>query len=929
MSAPDTDKLFLIDGHALAYRSHFAFINANLKNADGIPTGPLLGFANTLVKLLETEEPTHVAVAWDTSAPTFRHEMDENYKANRPPQPDELRQTIPLMKEMVEYLGFQNLEQDGYEADDIIGTIATEAGAAGTDVFMVTPDKDFMQLVTENVRMLKPLTKGDGFQVIDPGGVADYFGVPPEKVVDVLAIIGDTSDNIPGVPGIGKKGAPKLIQEYGSLEAAIEAAPGMTAKRAKKGLTENKEQALLSKKMIVINTEVSDTCSWKELAWEGPKTESLVDFFKRMEFNTLRRKFSGESTPPKAADSAQGDLFGGSGAAGPESGQADLKTYTPDEADYKLVKTPDALAALADVLAGADAVCFDTETTGTDALTAELLGLAFAVNAGEAWYVAVDESGEQGLPLAGIKKALAGFLNAETLKIAHNYKYDYSILRRHGMHLKGRIFDTMIAAYLINSGQRLSMDELSRRYLNYSPISITELIGKGKQQKSMRDIPLEDLYVYACEDADITFQLYELLHQKLEEDALIEVAERLEFPLIPVLAHMELSGVKLDTDMLAGFSQQLGEDMQRVQEKIYEAAGEAFNINSPAQLSKILFEKLELPSGKKTKSGNYSTSEQILSELAHSYEIASLVLDYRSLSKLKSTYADVLPKLINEESGRVHTSFNQQIAATGRLSSSQPNLQNIPIRTERGREIRKAFIAEEGYSLVAVDYSQIELRVIASISEDTAMTEAFRNDEDIHARTAREIFGLEANEDVDREMRRKAKEVNFGIPYGVSAFGLAQRLGIDRTEAKTIIDAYFERFPGIRRYINETTEFAREKGYVTTLMNRRRYIPEIRSSNPNRRGFAERTAINMPIQGTAAELIKVAMLRIDAFLEAQEGPDVTRMVLQVHDELLFEIPDKDLESMLPRITSIMEGAMELKVPLKVEPGIAKNWLEAH
>ncbi|MFW6348077.1 MAG: DNA polymerase I, partial [Cyclonatronaceae bacterium] len=687
MSASDPDKLFLIDGHALAYRSHFAFINANLRNADGIPTGPLLGFANTLVKLLETARPTHIAVVWDTSAPTFRHEMDENYKANRPPQPDELRQTIPLMKEMVSYLGFQNLQQDGYEADDIIGTIAYKAGADGTDVFMVTPDKDFMQLVTEKVRMLKPLTKGDGFKVIDPEGVVEYFGVPPEKVVDVLAIIGDTSDNIPGVPGIGKKGAPKLIQKYGSLEAAIEAAPGMKAKRAREGLGENKEQALLSKKMIVINTAVPDTCAWTALKWDGPQTEPLVDFFKRMEFNTLRRKFSGEAPPPKAINKTQGDLFSGVDTPASTDDTEPLNTYIAENVIYKLVKTPAGLSALAEALAQADAICFDTETTGTDALTAELVGLAFAVKAGEAWYLSIDESGQKGLPLADIKEALANFLSADTLKIAHNYKYDFTVLHRHGMELKGRIFDTMIAAYLIDSAQRLSMDELSKRYLNYRPISITELIGKGKQQKSMRDIPVEEVYPYACEDADITFQLYELLHKKLEEDALLKVAETLEFPLIPVLAHMEMNGVKLDTEMLAGFSQQLGEDMRAVQQKIYEAAGEEFNINSPAQLSKILFEKLELPSGKKTKSGSYSTGEQILSELAHSYEIASLVLDYRSLSKLKSTYADALPKLINEESGRVHTSFNQQIAATGRLSSSHPNLQNIPIRTERGREI--------------------------------------------------------------------------------------------------------------------------------------------------------------------------------------------------------------------------------------------------
>lgn len=944
-------RLFLIDGHALAYRSYFAFINANLRNSKGLPTGSLLGFANAVVKLLETENPTHIAVAWDTHAPTFRHEMDENYKANRPPQPDELRQTIPLMKEMVQKFGFANLEKDGYEADDIIGTIAYKAGADGVDVFMVTPDKDFMQLITEKVKMHKPLNNGDGFQVIDIEGVKDYFGVPPEKVIDVLAIIGDTADNIPGVPGIGKKGAPKLIQEYGSLEAAIEAAPGMKAKRAREGLSENREQALLSKKMIVIETNVPDTVSWSALKWDGPSGEELSEFFGEMEFRTLSRKFggsdddgggngsgngnsssaSGSSSSAKSAqrkpkDIDQGDLFGSGHSASAETGS--LKSFDDESVDYQLINKEAKLQELAIKLNKAEYFCFDTETTGTNAMTAELVGIAFSLKKGEAWYVSVDDSGENGISAERVKSVLQPVFEKDSLKIAHNYKYDYTILRRAGYTIKGQVFDTLLAAYLIDSNQKLSMDELSRVYLNYEPVSITSLIGKGKNQKSMRDIPVEKVAPYACEDADITLQLYELLEKKIREDDLSEVGETLEFPLAPVLAEVEMNGVALDKEMLAAFSAQLGEDMLEAQKSIFEEAGEEFNINSPAQLGDILFEKLQLPSGKKTKTGKYSTNEQILTDLAnHGHKLPAKVLDFRSLSKLKSTYADALPRLINAETERVHTSFNQHVAATGRLSSSNPNLQNIPIRTERGREIRKAFVAGEGSMLLAADYSQIELRVIASISEDVAMSDSFRNDEDIHARTAREIFGLDSMDEVDREMRRKAKEVNFGIPYGVSAFGLAQRLGIDRTEAKTIIDAYFERFPGIREYINQTTEFAREHGYVTTLSGRRRYIPEIRSSNQNLRGFAERTAINMPIQGTAADLIKLAMLKLHKRLQ-NEGFR-SRMVLQVHDELLFEVPEDEIETLKPIVKAEMEQAMSLKVPVKVEMGVAKNWLEAH
>jgi DNA polymerase I len=919
-------KVFLLDGHALAYRSYFAFINANLRNSEGIPTGPVLGFANTVVKLIETEKPSHIAVAWDSHGPTFRHEMDVNYKAHRPPQPEDLRITIPLMKEFLEHLNIQNLEKQGYEADDIIGTLAVNAGGEGAEVFMVTPDKDFMQLVNDGIRMLKPLNNGDGFDLIDASGVEKYFGVGPGQVIDVLAIIGDTSDNIPGVPGIGKKGAPAIIGEFGSLEAAIAAAPGIKSKRVREGLMNNADQARLSRKMIIIETNVPDTVNWKELVWQSPNEEATLRFLRRMEFNSLATRLFGEKPQPavpRSAPHGQADLFS-TGTDVPAAGDSFQKLENR-EVRYTLVKTAEELRALAGKLADAPVISFDTETTGTDPMLASLIGISLCITSGEAWYIAV---GGQGVDTDVALDLLRPLLENEiTEKVAQNFKYDYIMLYRNGLEVRGPIFDTMVAGYLIDAAQKLSMDALSRKYLDYDPVPIEALIGSGRKQLSMADLEPEKISDYACEDADVTFQLYEVLSAQLEEDGLLEVASEIEFPLIKVLAHMEMEGMAIDEKILAGFSGQLGTDMQELEREIYSKAGAEFNINSPQQLGDILFNKLKLPSGRKTKGGQFSTSEDVLSDLAVKYELPALILDYRSLSKLKSTYVDALPKLMHPETGRIHTSFNQTITATGRLSSSSPNLQNIPIRTERGREIRKAFIAEPGYKLLAADYSQIELRVIASIANETAMKAAFNNGEDIHARTAKEIFGLETIEQVDREQRRKAKEVNFGIPYGVSAFGLSQRLGVSRDEGKSVIEAYFGRFPEIRRYISETVDFARQYGYVKTLSGRRRYIRDINSGNVNVRGFAERTAINTPIQGTAADLIKIAMIRIFDHLR-REGLR-TRMVLQVHDELLFEVPSNELEVIPDVIMELMENAMEIGVPLQVETGVGDNWLEAH
>lgn len=912
-------KLYLLDGMALAYRAHFAFINSRLKNSEGIATGPILGFANTLVKLLEEEKPTHIAVAWDTHAPTFRHDLDEQYKANRPPQPEDLRTGIPLIKEMLEKFGIPNLEQDGYEADDIIGTIAFNARAEHVEVFLVTPDKDFMQLVDDHITMVKPDNKNGGFIIIDRDGVKDYFGVGPEQVIDVLAIIGDTSDNIPGVPGIGKKGAPNLINKYGSLEKAIEEAPNMKSKRYRVGLSENSEQALHAKTMVTIKTDVPDVEDWEHLEWQGADKKALGLFFKRMEFRTLTRKYLGEEP------GGQGQLFGGE-TVGIEEDETQNNTLNADVVSYRAAVTKEDISNVVNQLSGALEICFDTETNSPDAINAEMVGISLCAKPESAWYIPVNVEGA--LPqneVAGILNPLLG--NPETLKIAHNYKFDYLVLKNAGFELKGRVFDTMVAAYLLDAGQRLKMDSLSMKYLGYEPVPIEKLIGKGKGQKSMADLPFSEIVNYACEDADVTYRLYEILNEKLKEDELAEIAENLEFPLITVLAEMEQKGIKVDRMLLETFSNELSADLDKLEKEIFEKTGEEFNLNSPQQLGTVLFDKLGLPAGKKTKTGQYSTSEDVLSGLANEYEVPSMVLDYRSLSKLRSTYVDALPKLINKRTGRIHTDFNQTVAATGRLSSSNPNLQNIPIRTARGREIRKAFVPEEGYKMLAADYSQVELRVIASISGDENMIQAFKNGEDIHARTAKEIFGLDSLDDVTANHRRKAKEVNFGIPYGVSAYGLASRLGISNGEGKEMIEQYFERFPGIKTYIDDTIAFAKENGFVTTLMGRRRYIPDINSRNWNMRGFAERTAINMPIQGTAADIIKLAMIDIHDYFEENECD--SRMLLQVHDELIFEIAEDESEHLPAKIRELMQNAFELNVPLEVEMGLAGNWLDAH
>lgn len=921
-----SNTLLLLDGTALAYRSYFAFINSNLRNADGLSTGAIYGFASAIVRLLESNKPTHIAVAWDTHAPTFRHHMDDAYKANRPPQPDELRQSIPFIKEMLKLFRIHTLELDGFEADDIVGSLAESARGQDVDVFMVTPDKDFMQLVHDNISMMKPLNNGDGFEIIDRDGVEKFFGVPPEKVVDVLTLIGDSSDNIPGVAGVGKKTAPQLIIEYGSIENLIRAAPEIKSKKVRDGIVGNEERIRLSREMIVIKTDVDGYTDWNNLIWQGEDRQALADFFHRMQFRSLTKKYAGstgETTAFKSADVGQPDLFGGNEQV--VATDSYYERFDATKVDYELITKRDTLKEFLNHIRKSEVICFDTETTGVDPMTAELLGVSFAVEQGKAGYIALNHGEFTSDELVEALSPI--FEDQNKLFIAQNFKYDYIILNRIGVEIKGRIFDTMLAAYLVDPSQQLKMDALSIKYLNYEPISIETLIGSGRKQVSMADIPADKVGYYASEDADITYRLYEILSEKLINDELVDVAYNIEFPLARVLAKMELAGIHVDKDILSGLSQKITQDLIALEAEIYLMAEMEFNINSPQQLAEVLFKKMKLPFGKKTATGKYSTSEAVLSDLAVRYPLPAKIMDYRSLAKLRSTYIDALPPLIHPDTDRIHTNYNQSVAATGRLSSSNPNLQNIPIRTERGREIRKAFVPAEGFKLLAADYSQVELRVIASISGDEAMSAAFMNDEDIHARTAKEIFELDDISLVDREYRRKAKEVNFGIPYGVSAFGLAQRLGIGNNEGKQIIEAYFERFPKIKSYIDDTIVYARENGFVKTLAGRRRYIPDINAGNFNIRGFAERTAINMPIQGTAADLIKLAMIQLDQVFEASGFK--SRMLLQVHDELVFEVHESELEIVPSIIQSCMEKAMNLSVPLKVEMGIADNWLDAH
>jgi DNA polymerase-1 len=920
-------KLFLLDAYALIYRSYFAFINNPRITSKGLDTSAVFGFTTTLLEVLEKQKPTHIAVVYDTSAPTQRHEEYPEYKAQREETPDGIKIAIPYIARLMEAFNIPFLGVDGYEADDVIGTLAKQAEKEGFDVFMMTPDKDFGQLVSEHIKMYRPGRMGNPAEIWGVEEIRKKFGIDRvEQVIDYLGMMGDAVDNIPGFPGVGPKTAQKLLAEYGSMEEMLANADQIKGKLGEK-IRANEEQGRLSKRLATIIQDVPIQFDANAFTHDKPNEDSIREIFTELEFRTLMKRVMGEEikSAPKPTN-GQTDLFAQADLIEKETQPSGaFKTIDTNDHLYQLVSLPKERELLLKNLLNQTSVCFDTETTGLDVLDAELVGIAFSYNPGKAYYVSTPPGEEQ-----EIVEFFKPFFEAEQIeKIAQNLKYDYAILRKYGIELKGKFFDTMLAHYLLQPDMRHNMDILAETYLHYKPVSIESLIGKkGKKQGNMRDVDPAEVSEYAGEDTDITLQLKLLFEKEFGEDKTKEVFEAIEVPLVAVLADMELEGVKLDTQMLEKLSTELEKDISELEKEIKELADEDFNIASPKQLGEVLFGKMKLvEKPKKTKSGQYSTSEDILVELAKEHPIAAKIIDYRQMVKLKSTYVDALPQMVHKDTGRIHTSFNQAVAATGRLSSNNPNLQNIPIRTERGRAVRKAFVPrDENHVLMAADYSQIELRLIAELSGDPIMKEAFINGEDIHAATAAKVFDVPL-EEVTREQRGNAKTVNFGIIYGVSAFGLSQQTSLSRSEAGDIIKSYFQTYPGIRDYIEEQKETARKQGYVETLLGRRRYLKDINSRNGVVRGHAERNAVNAPIQGSAADIIKMAMIKLHEELK-QASPN-TKMILQVHDELVFDVPKEEVEKVKPIIKSAMEGAIKTEVPLMVDFGTGNNWLEAH
>ncbi len=942
-------KLFLLDAFALIYRAHFALSKNPRFTASGLNTSAVMGFTNTLLEVLKKEKPTHMAVVFDTSAPTERHVEFEAYKAHREAMPEDLAKAIPYIIRLIEGFNIPVITSDGYEADDIIGTLAKKAEMEGFTVFCMTPDKDFAQLVSENIFIYKPARMGNDVEILGVKEVCEKWEVERvEQVIDILGLWGDAVDNIPGIPGVGEKTAKALIKQYGSMENIIANSHELKGK-LKENVENFAEQGLLSKKLATIILDAPVALDPVSLLVEQPDRSILEPLFAELEFRTLGRRVFGEdfsvteSRPATAAapvhHAGQTDLFGNP----IDAEKVIAKQLHLDEFDspapvaaknientphtYHLADTAEKRAALIALLNQQKEICFDTETTGTDANNCELVGLSFAIKPGEAWYVPVSANQQECQQVVNEFKAVLE--NSSIAKIGQNIKYDILVLKWYGVSIKGTLFDTMLAHYILDPDSRHSMDILAENYLGYSPVSITSLIGaKGKNQGSMRDVELEKIKEYAAEDADITLQLKHAFEPMLAPVNGDKLLKEIENPLIYVLADMEREGVKVDRQTLEDFSKQLEKDVAQLETSIYEKAGVRFNIASPKQLGEVLFDKLQLdPKAKKTKTGQYQTGEDVLLALSHKSDIVQDILDFRQLQKLKSTYVDALPQLINPKTGRIHTSYNQAVAATGRLSSNNPNLQNIPIRTERGREVRKAFIPrDENHVILSADYSQIELRLIAEISQDKNMLEAFAQGLDIHTATAAKVYGLPLAE-VTSTQRRNAKAVNFGIIYGQSAFGLSQNLGIPRKEAAEIIESYFNQYPGIKQYMQNTMISAREKGYVETIMGRRRYLRDINSQNATIRGFAERNAINAPIQGSAADMIKLAMIKIHQDIIDQKL--ASRMTMQVHDELVFDVPLAEIEAMKTIIAERMKHAMPVAVPIEVEIGQGLNWLEAH
>jgi len=925
-------KLFLLDAFALIYRAYFALNNNkhfNPVNSKGFNTAAVLGFTNTLVDLLNSEKPSHIAVVFDAPSKTVRHDEFPEYKANREEMPEDIRSALPIIKDIIEAFNIPILLSEGYEADDVIGTLAKKAEKEGFKTFMMTPDKDFGQLVTNNIFMYKPARMGNKPEVMGPAEVCAKYGINrPEQLIDILGMWGDSVDNIPGIPGVGEKTATKLVQAYGDMEGLYQHTDELKGKLKEK-VEANKEQAFMSKYLATILLDAPVPFDEKELEHQEPDREKLHEIFSELEFRTLSKRILQKDISNSPSNGEQMSLFGESAAEDrpQEEVARDFKTSENTPHNYILIESESEISNLIEVISDADEICFDTETTGLNPLTADLIGISFCVKAGEAYYMPVPDTFEQ--IVDSLKVFAPIFLNRNKIFIAQNIKYDLKILHKYGIVIEGICFDTMIAHYILHPDSRHNMDLLSETFLSYRPISIETLIGKkGKNQKSMRDVDLDKVTEYAAEDADITFQLKSIFYDSLQKENLYELFETIEMPLVGVLTEMEEEGIKLDIDALKDFSKELTNDLLELEKAILKFAGTDFNIDSPKQLGQILYEVLEITDKPpKTKTGQYSTSEDVLTRLTGKHEIIDKVLSYRSLKKLKSTYADALPDEVNAQTGRVHTTYSQTIAATGRLSSVSPNLQNIPIRTKRGREIRKAFVARnDQFMILSADYSQIELRIIAALSQDESMIAAFKKEEDIHTSTAAKIFNVADNQ-VDREMRTKAKSVNFGIIYGVSAFGLAQNINVSRSEAKEIIDAYFTQYPDVKKYMDGSIEKARKVGYVETIMHRRRHLRDINSSNAIVRGAAERNAINAPIQGSAADIIKLAMINIQR--EMHEKSLRSKMLLQVHDELVFDVHLEEMELMKTLVKDKMEHAVQLEVPLTVEMNAAGNWLEAH
>lgn len=920
------NKLYLLDAYALIYRAYYALIQKPRINSKGMNTSAIYGFVNTLEEVKTLFSPTHMAVAFDPAGKTFRHEIYEPYKAQRQETPEDIRKSVPVIKDIIRAYNIPILEVEHYEADDVIGTAASRFASADTEVYMLTPDKDYGQLVGQNIWMLRPM-KGGTFEKLGPDEINAKYGIDsPKKVIDLLGLMGDSSDNIPGCPGVGEKTAVTLIKQFGGIDALLSGKDQLKG-ALKNKVTDNEQQILLSRDLATIRTDIPLPFSLDELKLHDIDREEVRKLFSELEFRSLLSRVLGEGKKYARSVQIEGDLF----AVNPTEDtkvqeKTNLRGLNSVTHAYKLVEDEEEMRALSQKFLSAKTLSLDTETTGTDAMTAELVGLSFAVEEFEAYYIPVPPEREEAQKIVDIFKP--AYENPSSLKTGQNIKYDMLVLARYGVDIKGKMFDTMVAHYVLQPELPHNMDALAEQYLGYSTIKIEELIGpKGKKQKNMRDLPPGDVYEYACEDADVTLRLKNALHDELVRNDAIQLFEEVEMPLVRVLAAMELTGVRIDTETLRETSELFTLRMNKLEEEVFALAGESFNLSSPKQVGEILFDKLKIDErAKRTKTGQYVTSEEVLEKLRPRHEIVDRILNYRGLKKLTSTYVDSLPTLINPSTGKIHTSFNQTVTSTGRLSSSNPNLQNIPVRGDDGKEIRKAFIPEPGCTFFSADYSQIELRIMAHLSGDKHMIEAFLEGDDIHASTAAKIYHKPIG-DVTRDERRKAKTANFGIIYGISVFGLAERLNVPRSEARELIDGYFATYPRVREYMDESIERARRQGYIETLLRRRRYLPDINSRNAIVRGYAERNAINAPIQGSAADIIKIAMVRIyNRFISENLR---STMMLQVHDELNFSVVPEEREIVEQIVIHEMENAYSLSVPLKADCGWGANWLEAH